>query len=82
MFQHDNAQPHVATVPYTIPLNLNLPYSPAMLPTELVWDVLDRRVRQCVPVLANIQQLHTSIEVEEEWNNIPQATINSPINSM
>ncbi len=33
---------------------------------------LDRRIRQCVPVPANIQQLHTVIE--EEWTNIPQST--------
>ncbi|XP_026034346.1 neoverrucotoxin subunit alpha-like [Astatotilapia calliptera] len=33
-----------------------------------------------VPVPANIQQLHTTIE--EEWTNIPQATVNNLINSM
>ncbi|ROL52183.1 hypothetical protein DPX16_6060 [Anabarilius grahami] len=33
-----------------------------------------------VPVPANIQQLRTAIE--EEWTNIPQATINNLINSM
>jgi hypothetical protein len=35
---------------------------------------MDRHVRQRVPVPSNIQQL------EEEWDNIPQATINSLIN--
>jgi hypothetical protein len=39
-----------------------------------IWDALDRRVRQRFPVPANIQQLHTAIE--EEWDNIPQATTN------
>ncbi len=43
-------------------------------------DALDRRIRQRVPVPANIQQLRTAIE--EEWTNIPQATINNLINSM
>ncbi len=38
------------------------------------------RIRQRVPVPANIQQLRTAIE--EEWTNIPQATINNLINSM
>ncbi len=38
-------------------------------------DALDRRVRQHVPIAANIQQLHTAIE--QEWDDIPQATINS-----
>ena len=51
-----------------------------MSPIEHVWDALDGRVRQHVPVPDNIQQLRTAIEVE--WDNIPQATINSLINSM
>ncbi len=41
---------------------------------------LDWRTRQRVPVPANIQQLRTAIE--EEWINIPQATINNLIHSM
>ncbi len=40
-----------------------------MSPIEHVWDALDRRIQQRVPVPANIQQL-------------PQATINNFINSM
>ncbi|KAL0180149.1 hypothetical protein M9458_025591, partial [Cirrhinus mrigala] len=55
-------------------------YSPDMSPIEHVWDALDRRIRQRVLVPANIQQLRTAIE--EEWTNIPQATINNLINSM
>ena len=47
-------------------------YSPDMSPIEHVSDALDRLVRKCVPVPANIQQLLTAIE--EEWDNIPQAT--------
>ncbi len=35
-------------------------------------SALDRRIRQRVPVPANIQQLRTAIE--EEWTNIPQST--------
>ena len=55
-------------------------YSPDKSPIEHVWEALDRRVRQRVPVPANFQQLRTAIE--EEWDNIPPATINSLINSM
>ncbi|KAL0185122.1 hypothetical protein M9458_020818, partial [Cirrhinus mrigala] len=66
MLQHDNHGPM-------------LQGSPAYSPIEHVWDALDRRIRQRVPVSANIQQLHTAIEVE--WTNIPQATINNLINS-
>jgi hypothetical protein len=50
-----------------------------MSPIKHVWDALDRRVQQRVPVPDNIQQLHTAIE--EQGVNIPQATI-SLINSM
>ncbi len=50
-----------------------------MSPIEHVWDDLDRRIWQCVPAPANMQQLRTAIE--EEWTNIPQATINNLINS-
>ncbi len=80
MLQHDNAQPHVARICTQFQEAENIPvlawpaYSPDMSPIGHVWDVLDQRIRQYVPVPANIQQLHTAIE--EEWNNIPQATIN------
>ncbi|KAL0179044.1 hypothetical protein M9458_024486, partial [Cirrhinus mrigala] len=86
MLQHDNAHPHVARNCKQFLEAENIPflawpaYSPDMSPMEHVWDALDRRIRQCVPVPANIQQLHTPIE--EEWTNIPQATINNLINSM
>jgi hypothetical protein len=36
---------------------------------EHVWDDLDLHVWECVPVPANIQQLHTALE--EEWVDIP-----------
>jgi hypothetical protein len=43
----------------------------------MLWiDVYD----SCVQVPANIQQLHTAIE--EDWDNIPQATTNSLFNSI
>jgi hypothetical protein len=55
-------------------------YSPEISPIEHVWDALGLFVQQCVPVHTIIQQLCTAIE--EDWDNIPQATINSLINSM
>ena len=79
MFQHDNAQPlclkdlKMSALPWPA-------YSPDMSPIEHVWNDLDRRVRQSVPVPANIQQL--CLAIEEEWENIPQATINSLTSSM
>ncbi|KAL0192584.1 hypothetical protein M9458_010880 [Cirrhinus mrigala] len=86
MLQHDNAWPHVARICTQFLKAENIPvlawpaYSPDMSPIEHVWDALDRRIRQRVPVPANIQQLRTAIE--EEWTNIPQATIDNLINSM
>ncbi|KAL0179068.1 hypothetical protein M9458_024510, partial [Cirrhinus mrigala] len=86
MLQHDNARPHVARICTQFLETENIPvlawpaYSPDMSPMEHVWDPLERCIRQRVPVPTNIQQLHTAIE--EEWTNIPQATINNLINSM
>ncbi|ROL53104.1 Transposable element Tc1 transposase [Anabarilius grahami] len=83
---HDNARPHVARICTQFLEAENIPvlawpaYSPDMSPIKHVWDALDRRIRQRVPVPANIQQLRTAIE--DEWTNIPQATINNLINSM
>ncbi len=86
MLQHDNARPPVARICTQLLEAENIrvlawpAYSPDMSPIEHVWDALDWRIRQPVPVPANIQQLRTFIE--EEWTNIPQAKINNLINSM
>ncbi len=86
MLQHDNARPHVARIFTQFLEAKNIPvlawpaYSPDMSPIEHVCDTLGWRILQRVPVPANIQQLRTAIE--EEWTNIPQATINNLINSM
>ena len=82
MFQHDNARPHVTRIctQFLEAENVPIPWPPDMSPIEHIWDALDRRVRQRVPGPTNIQQLRTAIE--EEWDNIPQATNNSLINSM
>ncbi len=85
MLQHDTARPHAARICMQFLEAENIPvlawpaYSPDMSPIEHVWDALDRRIRQRVPVPANIRQLYTAIE--EEWTNIPQETINNLINS-
>ncbi len=71
VLQHDNARPHVAKICRSDSWKLKVPvlvwpaYSPDMSPIEHVWDALHQRIRQRVPVPANIQQLHTTIE--EEW---------------
>lgn len=85
-FQHDNARPHVARICMQFLEAEHIPvldwpaYSPDMSPIEHLWDVLDRRVRDRVPVPDNVRQLRVALR--EEWNNIPQATIDNLINSM
>jgi transposase len=80
IFHHDNLWPHVAKICTQFLEAENVPVLPDTSPIKHVWDALDRRVRQHVPVPANIQQLCTAIEAE--WDNIPQAKINSLINSL
>ena len=86
MFQHDRARPHVTRIctqflkTENVPVLPWLAYSPDMSQFVNVWDGLDRCVRQPVSVPANIKPLRTAIE--EEWDSIPQATIESLINSI
>ncbi len=86
MLHYDNVRPHVARICTQFLEAENIPvlawpaYSQDLSPIEHVWDALGRRIRQRVPVPANIHQLRTAIE--EEWTNISQATINNQINSM
>ena len=85
MFQHDNAWPMSQGSVHNSK-KLKMSQFSHGLNTHVwwhgwhVWDALDWRVRQPVPISANIQQLQTAIE--EEWDNVPQAIINSRINSM
>ena len=85
-FQHDNARPHVARVCRDF-LNQNNvqvldwpPYSPDLNPVEHLWDALDRRVRKLVNVPNNVAQLQLALI--QEWNNIPQRTIDNLVGSM
>ena len=78
MFQHDNARPHIARI-YTkfleaenVPVLLWPAYSPDKSLIEHIWDAMDLRIRQRLPVPTNIQQHRTAIE--EEWDNITQST--------
>ena len=85
-FQHDNARPHVARVCRDF-LNQNnvqvlewSQYSPDLNPIEHLWDALDRRVRKRVNVQNNVAQLQ--LARIQEWNNIPQRTIDNLFGSM
>ena len=85
-FQHDNARPHVARVcrDFLIQNNVQVldwpPYSPDLNPIEHLWDALDRRVRNRVNVPNNVAQLQLALI--QEWNNIPQRTIDNLVGSM
>uniref|UniRef100_A0AAY4BJK9 Transposase n=1 Tax=Denticeps clupeoides TaxID=299321 RepID=A0AAY4BJK9_9TELE len=86
MLQHDSTRPHIARICTQFLEAENIPVlawpadSPDMSPIEHVWEALERRIRQDVPVPSNIQQLRMAIE--EERTNIPQATIVNLINSL
>lgn len=85
-FQQDNARPHVAAVcrdflqAENVDVMIWPAYSPDLSPIEHLWDALDRRVRQRLPAPANIGELRLALT--EEWQNIPQATIDRLIGSM
>jgi transposase len=85
-FQQDNARPHVARICMQLLEAEHIQvlewpaYSPDMSPIEHLWDVLDLRIRQRVPVPGNVRQLRVALE--EEGNNIQQATIDNLVNTM
>ena len=84
--QQDNARPHVARICTQFLETEHVPvlpwpaYSPDMSAIEHVWDLLDRQVRQRVAIPGNVHQLRTALQ--EEWDNIPQATIDNLAVSM
>ena len=54
--------------------------SPNLNPIEHLWDNLDQRVRRRLIPQSNIIQLRQALI--QEWNNIPQAEINTLNRSM
>ena len=51
-----------------------------MNPIEHLWDNLDKRIRRRQNPPTNVNELRTALL--EEWNNIPQAHINTLMLSM
>uniref|UniRef100_A0AAZ3RVG7 Tc1-like transposase DDE domain-containing protein n=1 Tax=Oncorhynchus tshawytscha TaxID=74940 RepID=A0AAZ3RVG7_ONCTS len=80
MFQHDNAQAHVARICTQFLEAENVPvlswpaYSPDMSLIEHVLDALDRRVRQRVPVPANISNFAQPLKRSGTTFHRPQST--------
>ena len=84
--QQDNARPHVARIctAYLQAHNIDvLPwpaFSPDLNPIEHLWDELDRRVRRRDNPPSLVPELEQALL--QEWNNIPQMTVNNLINFM
>ncbi len=81
MLQHDNARPHAARICTQFLEAENIPvlawpaYSPDMIsPIEHVWDALDRRIRQRVPVPANISNFTQTLKMSGPTSHRPQST--------
>lgn len=86
LFMQDNARPHVGimVLDYLHEVGIRRmdwpPKSADMNPIEHVWDLLKKRVRQRIPTPENLQQLEQV--VLEEWENIPQETIQNLLRGM
>jgi hypothetical protein len=79
MFQHDNARHHVVRIctQFLGAENVSVLPWPAYSPDiEHVWIDAYDSVFQFLPISNNFAA------IEEEWDNNPQATINSLINSV
>ena len=83
--QQDNARPHVTRIctAYLQAHNIDvLPwpaFSPDLIPIEHLCDELDRRVRRRDNPPSSVPELKQALL--QEWNNIPQMTVNNLINS-
>ena len=87
LFQHDNATIHTArdTVNFLRANNIAVindwpTKSPDLNPTEHLWGNFDQGVRRHPIPPSNVIQLRQVLI--QEWNNIPQAEINTLILSM
>jgi hypothetical protein len=84
--QQDNARPHVTKIStaYLQAHNIDvLPwpaFSPDRNPIEHLWDELDRRMRRRDNPSSSVPEREQALF--QEWNNIPQMTVNNLINSM
>ncbi|GFV35425.1 transposable element Tc1 transposase [Trichonephila clavipes] len=86
IFQHDNAQPHVARIVQSFFVNHQielLPWptrSPDLLPIENMWSMVAQRLTQITPPAAIPDQLWQCVEAA--WSAVPQKHIQSLYESM
>ena len=82
----DNARPHTARVSMTFLEDEDIEVldwpamSPDLNPIEHCWDLLGRRIRERQQPPRNVAELRQALV--EEWNAIPQNTIDRMILSM
>ena len=76
IFQHDIATSHTARDTVNFLRTKHFDFNPI----EHVWDSLDRRLRRRPNPPANVNELRQALI--QEWKNIPQAKINTSVNSM
>lgn len=86
ILMQDNARPHTARITQNYLADVGIEVmdwpalSPDLNPIEHIWDELKKRVRSRSPPPENIQSLKAA--VVEEWEVIPQETIQKLIRSM
>lgn len=85
VLQQDNARPHTARIVQNFIEEENLTViewpanSPDLNPIEHLWSIMGRRLQDREQP-NNLQVL--AVQLQEEWNNIPQGTIRQLIESM
>ena len=87
VLQHDNATSHTSRDTVNFLRANNIVFindwsakSPDLNPIENLWDNLDQRARRRPIPPSNV--IHVRRTLTREWNNIPQAEINTLIFSM
>ena len=86
ILMQDNARAHTAGSVQEYLNHVNIPVmqwparSPDMNPIEHVWDLLKRSVKSRMPPPNNLSEMRNVLL--EEWQRLPQETIDNIINSM
>ena len=86
IYQDDNARPHRGYTAMNFLETNGVTHmewpalSPDLNPIEHLWDILERHVRPRITPACTLQEL--SYILTEEWNRIPQCTIDRLIRSM
>ena len=86
VYQDDNAPAHRGRVATDFLRNQNVTrmywpaLSPDLNPIEHLWDELGRRIHENYPPPRNVNELFMNLD--QEWNQLPQRTIGNLVDSM